>query len=374
VKILFFLHKQDMSRRQRRLRIDPNSPGRTTFQNNQTCPDLWSQNNRQLTSRVRAPVVSPTTNNRPINTRQQANGRQRAPVVSPTTNNRPINTRQQANGRQRAPVVSPTTNGRQQNGRQRAPVVSPTTNGRQQAPVVSPTKNGPVWAPLQGSQNQQRVTQTNNEITQKDRAFMQAGQPIPDFWTRDQQEPVKAAEMNEDRLNLNEPIATYLEADTEGKIFLVRDGMYHRLREDEGKVYIQTDGQCEVWTEMEPMEEDQIYFFSHQGVANDEILVNNQKLSGPVLAEMLRGPECAEIIDGLVTDDQQTDEEFVNNDLPVAPIARNGQSPNVPYTPGQYTQSTPVPRPQVSNHRGTPMQTNNGNNRNNGNWFATQWN
>jgi hypothetical protein len=200
------------------------------------------------------------------------------------------------------------------------------------------------------------------------RAFMQAGQPIPDFWARNGQQPMRTqtstrADNGKDRISLNDQ-ETVLEADTEGNIFMVSDGNYYRLREDtEGRIMIQTDGQCDVWAEVDSMEQDQIHFFTGRGVDNDSIVVNNQRLSGPVIAQMLRGPECAEIIGGL------TSEPVVPNgrDQPIDLIDPGQPSPNIPFTPTRSRLQSRGPVAPDRNGNGMNGRNANGMNGRNGN-------
>src|SRR5690625_638850 len=117
------------------------------------------------------------------------------------------------------------------------------------------------------------------------------------------------------------------------------------------------------------MQDDQIHYFTDNG-----IVINNHRLSGPVVAEMLRGPECADIIGGLASETGDTDDvpfSPVENTGPVAPIqiSRRTMSRN------SRTRSRNS-RTRNRNSRARNRNRNNrrrNKNRDEDNWFAYQW-
>ena len=272
---------------------------------------------------VSAPVVSPTNGNgqRPMN----GNGQRpvSAPVVSPTNGNgqRPMN----GNGQRpvSAPVVSPTNGNGQRpmngNGQRpvSAPVVSP-TNGNGQRPMNG---NGGSW--MQPGKTQVASSRPQNGQTQAGGIWNQSGQTqaggiwnqsgqtqsgqtqAGGYWNPPGQTQAipnvyRAGTAGNGRLNLGESAQTYLHADSDGHIFAVRGDTHYLLKADEqGRVGVQADGQCNVWTPLDETESEQIHFFGGRGGEDDAIVVNNRRICGPVIAQMIRGENATDLINGM---------------------------------------------------------------------------
>lgn len=131
-----------------------------------------------------------------------------------------------------------------------------------------------------------------------------------------------------DQVNLNETGQSYLMVDSDGRIILARNGTNYQLAGDnQGHVPIKTDGQCGVWVQIQP---------------------NSTSSPGPSMAQMIRGQEGGQIINGMQSG-------------PVAP-----PTPIAPPTyPGNgETRGAVSSRPNWSQHQqihGTD------------DWYATQW-
>ncbi len=270
--------------------VTPVAPG----SNGQIAMNGNGRNNGQMPVNQFTPTNSYTSNEpiqvvTPTTTNGNGNGNGKRPVVSGVTTNG-----SSLPGKAQIGSSRPQTAGRvssQNNGYQSQSEADPWSQwGGQvsQAPVVNPgtgqgsggsaADQGNLWPQFADV----RTSTGRIDTAASQQAGMQQVYRVPTM----------SGPAASDQLNLNESAQTYLQADAEGHIFAVRDNTHYQLSaDDQGRVGIQPDGKCNVWAKVSSSPEDQIHFFDGRGGEDDAIIVNNQRVCGPVIARMMRGSD-----------------------------------------------------------------------------------